>query len=147
MRKRILRFATLCLLAQLAVVPAYAQAFVYRAKVPFSFVVLGKTVPAGEYQLIAAPHMVKIEDSDGVPITTALANEIAGRFVGATGQLIFHCYGDHCFLSELRAPLPGDSRELLTSRSEAEWAKKEQGKYFVVLGEKPSRNHNPQSSK
>jgi hypothetical protein len=81
--------------------------------------------------------MVKIEDSNGRPIVTALANEISERFVSATGQVIFHCYSDHCFFSELRSPTQGNGRQLLTWRSEAELAKKEQRTYFVVLGEKP----------
>lgn len=137
MKKQTLIFATLCLLVGLAVVPAYAQAFVERVTVPFSFVVLGRTFPAGEYMLIAAPHMVKIEDSDGTPIATALANEIWDRFAGVTGQLVFRCYSDRCFLSELRSPVEGNSRQLITSRAEAELAKKDQGKYLAVLGKKP----------
>lgn len=137
MKKQTLIFATLCLLVGLAVVPASAQAVAVRVTVPFSFVVLGRTFPAGEYMMIAAPHMVKIKDSNGTPIATVLANEISDRFAGATGQIIFHCYSDHCFLSELRSHIQGDSRQLLTSRAEAELAKKEQGKYFAVLGEKP----------
>lgn len=137
MKKQTLVVASLCLLVGLAVVPAHAQVAGARARVPFSFVVLGKTFPAGEYTLIAAPHMVKIKDSNGTPIATVLANEISDRFAGATGQIIFHCYSDRCFLSELRSHIQGDSRQLLTSRAEAELAKKEQGKYFAVLGEKP----------
>jgi len=137
MKKQTLIFAFVCLLVGPAVVPAYAQTFVERATVPFSFVVLGKTFPAGDYMLIAAPHMVKIEDSDGTPIATEIANEISDRFVGATGRLIFNCYSDRCFLSELRTPVEGNSRQLITSRAEAELAKKDQGKRFAVLGEKP----------
>jgi len=137
MKKQTLIFATLYLLVGLAVIPAYAQAVAVQATIPFSFVVLGRTFPAGEYMLIAAPHMVKIEDSNLKPIATVLANEIPDRFAGATGQIIFHCYSDRCFLSELRSPVRGNGRQLLTSRTEAELAKKEQGTYFAVLGEKP----------
>ncbi len=134
MKKQTLIFAALCLLVGLAVVPAYAQVFAERATVPFSFVVLGRTFPAGEYLLLAAPHMVKIEDSDGTPIAMAMANEISDRFAGTTGQIIFHCYRDRCFLSELLSPVKGNSRQLITSRAEAELAKKDQGEYFAVLG-------------
>lgn len=136
MKKQTLIVASLCLVVGLAMVPASAQAVATRAKVPFGFVVLGKTFPAGEYTLIAAPHFVKIEDANRRPIATVLANEIPGRSA-ATPQIIFHCYTDRCFLSELRSPTPGNGRQLLTSRTEADLAKKEQGKYFAVLGEKP----------
>jgi hypothetical protein len=130
-------FVGLCLVVGLAAIPTHAQVFEARARVPFSFVVLGKTFPAGEYTLLAAPHMVKIEDANQTLIAVVLANETPGRSAGATGQIIFHCYSDYCFLSELRSPIQGNGRQLLTSRSEAKLAKKEQGNYFAVLGEKP----------
>ena len=137
MKKQTLIFAIQCLLVGLSVFPASAQAVFVRATVPFSFVVLGRTFPSGEYRLIAASHMVKIEDSNGRPIATVLANEISDSF--ATGQIIFHCYSERCFLSELRFPIKGNSRQLITSRTEAELAKKEQERYFAVLGEKPNQ--------
>jgi len=136
-KRQTLIFATLCLFVGLSAFPAPAQEFEARAKVPFSFVVLGKTFPAGEYTLLAAPHMVKIEDASKTLIAVVLANEIPGRAAGAAGQIIFHCYSEYCFLSELRSPIQGNGRQLLTSRAEAELAKKQQGRYFAVLWEKP----------
>jgi len=136
MKKQTLFLASLCLVVGLTPILAHAQVFESRAKVPFSFVVLGKTFPAGEYTLLAAPHMVKIEDASKTLIAVVLANEIPGRSAGA-GQIIFHCYSDFCFLSELRSPIEGNGRQLPTSRAEAALAKKEQGRYFAVLGEKP----------
>jgi hypothetical protein len=144
MKKQILIVASVCLVIGLAVIPAPAQAVdatweevQTRAMIPFSFVVLGKTFPAGEYRLIAAPHTVRIEDANGIPVATVLANEISDRSAAATGQLIFHCYSDRCFLSELRSPTPGESRQFLTSRSETRLAKQESRKQFAVLGGEP----------
>src|SRR5215469_4114852 len=136
MKKQTL-FVGLWLVVGLAAIPTHAQVFEARASVPFSFVVLGKTFPAGEYTLLAAPHMVKIEDANQTLVAVVLANEIPGRSAGAAGQIIFHCYSEYCFLSELRSPIQGNGRQLLTSRAEAELAKKQQGRYFAVLWEKP----------
>jgi hypothetical protein len=88
------------------------------------------------HEVAAAPHMVKIEDASQTLIAVVLANEIPGRSAGA-GQIIFHCYSYSCFLSELRSPIQGNGRQLLTSRAEAALAKKERGRYFAVLGDKP----------
>jgi hypothetical protein len=139
MKKQILIFVILCSFVGLSVVPAYTQDVEFRARIPFSFVVLGKTFPPGEYRLSAAPHMVKLEDSKGTLVATALANEIVGRSANATSQIIFHCYNEVCFLSELRSVIPGNSRQVLTSQAEAELAKKEQGKYLALIGEKRRR--------
>jgi hypothetical protein len=133
MKKQTLIVASLVLTLGLAVAPASAQAVWVQAKVPFSFVVLGKTLPAGEYTLTSAPHELKIRDASHRPVATVIANEISGRSAGATGQIIFHCYSDRCFLSELRSPTEGNGRQLLMSRMEADLAKEQAGKYFAVM--------------
>jgi hypothetical protein len=135
MTKQILIVASLVLALGLAVVPASAQAVAVQANVPFSFVVLGKTLPAGEYTLTSAPHELKIRDASQRLVAVVLANEISGRSTGATGQIIFHCYSERCFLSELRSPTEGNGRQLLTSKMEAGLAREENAKYFAVLGE------------
>jgi hypothetical protein len=137
MKNKTLIVASLCVAIGLTVVSAYAQAGGLQAKVPFNFTVLGKTFPAGEYTMIAASHQVRIEDGKGRLVAMVLANDISGRSARATGQIIFHCYSDRCFLSELRSPVQDNGRQLLVSRSEAHLAKEERGKYFAVLGEKP----------
>jgi hypothetical protein len=138
MKKQTLILAIFCSLVGLAV-QLYAQDIVFRASVPFSFIVLERTFPAGEYMLTVAPHMVKIEDANGAAIATVLANEIPGRSPGATSEIIFHCYTDRCFLSELRSPISGNGRQLLVSPAEAELARKQQGQYFALLAEKPRK--------
>jgi len=132
--------AGLMLAFGLASVPASAQAVGVQAKVPFSFDVLGKTLPAGEYTLAPAPHELKIRDANQRLVAVVLANEVSERSATVTGQLIFHCYGDRCFLSELQSPTEGNGRQLLMSRTEAGLAKEQAGKYFAVSGEGP---HNP----
>jgi hypothetical protein len=123
----------------LAVAPASAQVVGVQAKVPFSFIVLGKTFPAGEYMLISEPHGLKIRDAGQRLVAVVLANEVSGRTAGTTGQIIFRCYSERCFLTELRSPTQGNGRQLLVSKMEAEFAKEQPGQYFAVLGEAPSK--------
>jgi hypothetical protein len=123
MKSQTLIVASLSVAIGLAVGPAYAQRGGVQAKIPFNFAVSGKTFPAGEYT--------------GRLIAMVLANNISGRSARANGQIIFHCYRDRCFLSELWSPTQENGRQLLTSRTEADLAKEERGKYFAVVGEKP----------
>ena len=134
MKKQILSVASLCLVVGLALAPAYAQSGGVHAKIPFNFTVAGKTFPAGAYTMIVVSHQVNIRDADGRKIAMVLANEISGKSTGANGQIIFHCYSEHCFLSEVWSPTHEDGLQLLTPRSEADLAKKENGGYFAVLG-------------
>ena len=136
MKNLTLLVASLYIAIGLAAVPAYAQPGGVQAKVPFNFAVSEKIYPAGEYTMIARSHQIRIEDAKGRLIAMVLANDISGRSTGANGQIIFHSYSDRCFLSELWSPAQETGRHLLTSRTEADLAKEERGKYFAVLGEK-----------
>ena len=129
----------ICLALALAAVPMHAQGGGVRANIPFRFAVSGKTLPAGEYTMTANAHLVKIQDAHGRPVALVLAEYVSGRSVGGNGEIIFHCYRDLCLLSEIWSPVKGEGRKLETSRTEAELAKEEAGKYFAVLGQGPRK--------
>ncbi len=130
--------ASLCLVVGLAAVSAHAQTSV-RAKVPFKFVVSDKTLAAGDYTMTLNPHQVKIQDERGLIVAMVLTNEISGHSVGESGQLVFHCYGDRCFLSEVWSAARQNGRQMFRQRVEAELAKEDPGKYFAIVGEKPEK--------
>jgi hypothetical protein len=139
MRSQTLFVASLSVAIGLAVVPAHSQRGGVQANIPCKFAVAGKTFPAGEYMMIAASHQVRIEAANGRIIAVVLANDISDGSAGVNGRIIFRCYGDRCFLAELWSPNQENGRQLLTSRTEAELAKEERGKYLAVLGEKPGQ--------
>jgi hypothetical protein len=118
---------------------AHAQANTLVAKIPFRFTVLGKTLPAGEYLVITAPHQIKIVDADQQVVAVVLANEVSDRPSGARGQITFHCYGTRCFLWEVWPPVLGNGRRLLTSPGEASAAKEQTAQYFAVLSDGPRK--------
>lgn len=138
MKKRILIVAYFALALGLVVVPAYGQTAADHATIPFSFVVLERTLPAGAYTIIAAPHELKIRDANQRLVAVVLANEMAGPFTGANAQVIFHCYADRCFLAELRSSTQG-GRKLIISKAEAAAAREETPKYFAILGDRPRK--------
>jgi len=140
MKNRKLTVATFCLVIGLATVSALAQvAGGVEAKVPFKFVVSGKTFAAGEYTMIPSSHQVKIEDARGRLVAMVLANNVSGRSAGENGQIIFHCYRDRCFLSEVWSPALENGRQLSTPHIEAELSREEPATYFALLGEKPQK--------
>jgi hypothetical protein len=141
MKKQTLILASLCLVVGLATASAHAQAGGVKAKVPFDFSVSGKTLPAGDYMMIASSHLVSIESADGKIVAKVLANELSGQSAGRTGRIIFHCYRYRCFLAEVWSPAHDNGRELARSRAEATLAKEEKGKFFAVMGEEPLKRH------
>ena len=137
MTTRMLIGASLCLIVGLAVVSAHGQEGTVRAKVPFRFIVLEKTLPPGEYTMIALPHMLKIKDESGRVAALVLANEVSARSADRRAQAIFRCYGDLCFLSELWTATQGNGRQLTTPPIAAQLQKEQRGTYFAVLGKTP----------
>lgn len=139
MNKQIRLLASLGLLVGLAVAPAFGQVWGVKVKVPFKFVVANKTLPEGDYLLSSVHDEVFVQDSNGKRVAMVLTNAVGGRTVGKTGQVIFECYTDLCFLSQLWTPGQDTGRELLRSRLETEVAKRETGKYFALLGTEPRK--------
>jgi hypothetical protein len=139
--KRTIWFAAWLLVAVFGVaVSAFAQAGPVLAKVPFSFTVFDKTLTAGNYWVSATFDLIKIQDESRRVVAMASVNEVSERARNETrdakGRLLFHCYEEQCFLSEIWFPARANGRRLFTSRAEANLAKEEKGTYFAVLWEK-----------
>jgi hypothetical protein len=139
MNKKTTLLASLGLLLGLATAPAHGQVWGVKVKVPFKFVVVNKTLPEGEYLLSSVHDEVFVQDSVGRRLAMVLTNAVGGRKVGKTGEVVFECYTDLCFLSQLWTPGQDTGRELLRSRVETEVAKRETGKYFALLGTEPRK--------
>jgi hypothetical protein len=134
MKKQMLLFAAVCLLIGNAVIPAHGQTGSVKVKVPFSFILGDKTYPAGEYGFLAGKTNVVVQNSDGTRIAMRMANHVTGSSAGKNGQVIFECYIDQCFLSQIWTPGQDDGRELLRSRREMFAATKHVGTYMALLG-------------
>jgi len=135
MSKRTRLLASLGLLVGLAVPPANGQVWGVKVKVPFKFVVANKTLPQGEYTLSSVRDELFVQDSEGKRVAMVSTNAVSGgRTVGKTGEVVFKCYTDVCFLSQLWTPGQDTGRELLRSHVETETAKREAGKIFALLG-------------
>ena len=120
-------FSTLmtgCLLVLMIVVPARAQVpgTAMHAIIPFDFIVRGKTLPAGNYEIRRigdSPEGLVIRNvvdkNDNVVFETGA---VEARTVPERSLIIFHRYGDSYFLSEVFTAGDQTGRELAPSRAE-----------------------------
>jgi hypothetical protein len=115
-------------------VAAHAQSRII-VKVPFNFVIADRTFSAGVYSLSSEENKFTVQDSYGKPIFMGIVNQVSGRQVGTAGQVVFHCYDNHCFLSEIWTPTRENGKQLLPSRYEAELARHTKGTEFALLEE------------
>jgi hypothetical protein len=137
MKRRTLQFAALCLMLTFSTL-AHAQSRI-TVKVPFNFLIADKTFPAGQYSMSSSGDHLTLKDSTGTPIFFGIVNQVSGRRVGETGQIVFHCYDNRCFLSEFWTPTRENGNQLLPSRYEQELAKHRRGIEFALLAEPPKR--------
>jgi hypothetical protein len=129
MKKQILTVAAALVFAAIAPAASHAQQ-VTQAKVPFAFQAADTRMPAGEYQIRRASSSSKavqhIQRTDSSASTFVLTYAADLRNNNAAAKLVFHCYSDECFLSEIWSgngeglKLTESRREKHLSRSEAE---------------------------
>lgn len=134
--KKLTLFAASLLIIGTGSVRSFAQVGYIQGEVPFNFTVSGKILPAGEYRIFSGPHELKIEDGDSKVVAFVLTNNALTRFGQGNARIVFHCFGDRCFLAEAWSSLQG--RVLIPSRAEAELAKEKHAQYFAVLA-KPQK--------
>lgn len=124
MKKFFSAVVPLCLVALIFTAPVRAQlpGTAMRASIPFDFIVNGKTLPAGKYEIRRIddePTGLVIrninEKKDNVMLSTEPVEE---RTVPRKSLLVFHNYGDSYFLSEVIAGGEQTGRRIAPSRAE-----------------------------
>jgi hypothetical protein len=138
MKKQMFQLASLFLFAVFAVTFVHAQARI-TVKVPFNFLISDRTFSAGQYSVSSSRNQLTVQDSTGKTIFLGIANPVSGRHVDETGQIVFHCYDNRCFLSEFWTPTRDEGNQLLPSRYEVEVAKYRERTEFALLQESQKR--------
>jgi len=116
------RLALTILTVAVLALPVCAQPPTAVADVPFGFVAGNATMPAGSYVVTVSTSSFTVA-LVGADLHTHFLTSIPTGVLSSSQlpQLIFHRYGSHYFLSEIRTP--STSREFTMSRSERESAK------------------------
>ena len=122
MKKQILTVAAALVFTALVPAASHAQE-VTEAKVPFAFQAYETKLPAGEYQirrtLSSSKAVQQIRRTDSSASTFVLMYPTDAREKDAVPKLIFNCYSDECFLSEVWSG-HGQGLKLAESRREKE---------------------------
>jgi hypothetical protein len=112
-----------CLLALLAAVPAQAQlpGIPIRVTIPFDFIIRGKTLPSGKYEI------KRLGDQPDGLLVYNITNHQHAVFESEPvqtskpprrGEVVFHEYGDTYFLAQIWTGGEEEGRELTPSRDE-----------------------------
>ena len=126
---------TCCFLGSMAT--TRAQVGAVKVQVPFEFHVAKQTFPAGEYLVWSVRDELFLRIAGGKTVAMVQSNRTV-HDGGKSGKVVFNCYEQRCFLSQLWTPDPEKSRQIPRSKSEIELAKREDAQQFALLG-KPVR--------
>ena len=123
--KRLIGFLSVSTLAVALAATLAAQTIRVTARVPFEFMVAGRSMPAGDYTVEHSGSTAAIRVSNGSTGVLSLAMNSSASPHEQAGQalLIFHRYGDQYFLSRIVDGSRNTVVELPTSRTEKELSK------------------------
>jgi hypothetical protein len=128
-------FALLGLGLLLLTASAYAQTVNLKAKVPFNFVLSGRTLPSGEYtlqSLESVDHALVIRGADQ-KASIFLSNTCASLNASERTKLIFARYGNQYFLSQIWMAGNNTGYQLPKSHREIEVARNSTVEKVIVL--------------
>ena len=125
--KRITAIALLAIANFALAGTSYAQSTGVRAKVPFSFTVGDKVLPAGDYTIKSeTPQLIMIKNHDHPADSALTLVDQASNGSPSGGKLLFRRYGSQYFLSEIlcnpadmNLRVPPSKREKRAQREQA----------------------------
>lgn len=135
MKKQMLAAALALVFTALAPTQSHAQQ-VMQAKIPFAFQAGSTMLPAGEYRVQRAltatesVQQIRKTDSSSAVFVGTYSTDPGNKYLEP--QLIFHCYTNVCFLSEIWTG-NRQGRKLIESRREKELARAHAENELAVL--------------
>ena len=133
--------ATLLLMLCLVVGSAHGQAgsLAIKATVPFRFAIGGTSFAAGEYSIYPSSDRIWVYDASGRNGAVSFTGALDGKIPEHGGKVVFDCYFDECFLSQVWISGLGAGRTLPKSKRQIQLAKTVTRQEFALLGTKPLR--------
>ena len=131
--------ATVGFLIALSTVSAFAQTQdPITAKIPFEFIVSGKTLPAGTYTAgkMMSGGVIIVRSEDRKVAVASVANLAAGKKETTSTQLTFHRYGTQYFLAKVEIE-GANGLELPTTKAERQAAKQANDRHLAKNGGAP----------
>ena len=136
MKTKLSIVAAALLLSVVATGTCYAQQTTLAVKIPFAFQAGDHTLPAGEYRVESAltgtTAIQRLRQVDGDAVMVFVTMSVETRNGHPNPELVFNCYGQTRFLSQIWTG-DGEGRQLLKSNREKQTAAGERGREIVLL--------------
>jgi hypothetical protein len=122
--KRLIAFLSVATLAAVLSAPLAALTLRVTAHVPFDFMVAGRSMPAGDYDIgdagLGGSAAVKVSNGNSGVMSFVNNSSLSSKERTGQALLIFHRYGDQYFLSRIVDGYRDTGVEIPTSTTEKE---------------------------
>jgi len=105
-----------------------------KVTVPYRFAIEGKIFSAGQYTFLSSREKLWIQESGGRNVAVLFTGALEGKVPERDGKVIFDCYFNECFLSQVWIAGAEAGRTLPKSKHEIQLAKTDPGQQFALLG-------------
>lgn len=105
-----------------------------KVTVPFRFEIEGKAFSAGQYTFLSSREKLWIQEPGGRNVAVLFTGALGGNVPERDGKLIFDCYFNECFLSQVWISGVETGRTLPKSKHEIQLAKTNPGQQLALLG-------------
>jgi hypothetical protein len=139
--KHLRNFATFLLIVASMMTLAQGQAGAPGIKltVPFSFVIGRSAFSAGVYSIYSVKNKVWVQEASGRNIAVLFSEPLDGEVPQQDGKVIFDCYSEECFLSQVWIAGQDSGRTLPRSKRHVHLASTGVSQQFALLGRKARR--------
>jgi hypothetical protein len=110
-----------------------------KVNVPFQFAIGGKTLAAGEYTVYSSSEKVWVQEAKGRNVAMLFTSMLDGKVPARDGKVIFDCYFNECFLSQVWMAGQEAGRKLPDTKREMQLAKKGARQEYALLGTATTR--------
>ena len=139
--KHLRNFATFLLIVASMMTLAHGQAGApgIKVTVPFSFVIGRSAFSAGDYSIYSVKDKVWVQEASGRNIAVLFSEPLDGEVPQQNGRIIFDCYSEECFLSQVWIAGQDSGRTLPRSKRHVHLASTGVSQQFALLGRKSRR--------
>jgi len=139
--KHLLNLATFLLMLGSIMASAHGQIGSpgIKVTVPFSFVIGRSAFSAGDYSIYSVKDKVWVQEASGRNIAVLFSEPLDGEVPQQNGRIVFDCYSEECFLSQVWIAGQDSGRTLARSKRHVHLASMGVSQQFALLGSKSRR--------
>ncbi|HUL14969.1 MAG TPA: hypothetical protein VLV88_03160 [Terriglobales bacterium] len=103
-----------------------------KVNVPFRFAIGGISLSSGQYSITSVNDRVLVQEASGRSVALLMTRTLGAKAKERNSRVVFDCYFDECFLSQVWFASLGTGHTLPQSKHQVELAKTSEAKQLIL---------------